>query len=610
MDKLLPYYEQELSLFVKQSQAFATLYPKVANRLMITGESVEDPHVERLIQAFSLIAARIHKKLDDGYEDFTSSLFEVLYPGYLKPFPSCSIMSLEHGVKLNQLTEPLCADRGTMFSAKPYHGVSCRFKTVYPVQVLPLQISALNFKVSSTEDAYQYTNASLKINFSHLSEGFDKAKISLKPLRLFLDAPHFSVARLRDTLLDSATVVRAGSSMHTLSPIKNPFSMVGFVPDDSLLPIDDHAHHAYRLISEYFSFSDKFNFIDLDLSKIKHIIHSNAKDFCIELRFRLDTNESKYIKAFSQLNEKNIKLFCTPVINLFDKPAEPIRVNHKQQKYHVVGDVHHPEFFEIYSIKKLTVIREDKNKTQVVQEAVPFFSLNHVGAQQQKYYYHISREQGTNAVNSGYDYQITLVDHLCDVSSVHADYLSLDLMCTNRQLPSKIPFGMPQGDLVQDDSGPFRQARFLRKPTPSYRFNHANDGRWRIISHLSLNTLALNDDNNDVNLLKEALTLYELPHSPDNLKQIDGIKKVEFQPATLLVPSSPYPLFIRGIEVRIMLDPESLIGTGVQLMGQLLSHIFGLRVNLNNFIKVILVDFVTGQELLVCPPLNGFRKLV
>lgn len=609
MDTLLPYYEQELSLFVKQSQAFAAAYPKVAGRLMMTGESVEDPHVERLIQAFSLISARIHKKLDDGYEDFTSALFEVLYPSYLKPFPSCSIASFEHGMKLHQLTDSITADRGTMLSTQTYHGVSCRFKTAYPVQLLPLQLSRLEFKISSAEETYQYTNASLKFHFSILSEGFNKEKFFQQPLRLFLDAPPFSVARLRDTILDQATVVRVGSSQKAMSQITNPFSMVGFLPQDSLLPLEDHSHHAYRLICEYFSFSEKFNFLDLDLAQLRHVIQSNTKDFVVEMRFRLDVNESKYIKAFSQLNEKNIKLFCTPVINLFDKPAEPIKITHKQKQYHVVGDIHHPRFYEIYAIKRLSVIREENNKVQSLQEVAPFFSMNHAGEQRQKYYYHISRDQDSEVMDSGYDYQITLVDQAFDPSSVQADYLSMDISCTNRQLPSLIPYGLPNGDLEQDNNGPFRQVRFLRKPTQSYRFNHAKDGRWRVISHLSLNTLALSDAE-DVNFLKEALTLYELPHTAYNLKQIEGIKSIQFSPATSMIPANPYPLFIRGIEIKVAIDSESFIGTGMQLIGQLLSHIFSLRVNLNNFVKVILIEASTGQELLACPALNGFRKIV
>lgn len=614
MDKLLPYYEQELSLFMRQSKAFAEAYPKVANRLIMTGESVEDPHVERLIQAFSLIAARIHKKLDDGYENFTSALFEVLYPAYLKPFPSCSIVALEQGIKLNQLTEPVMAPKGMKLITKPHQGVSCRFSTAYPVTLLPLELDKLEFKLNPVEESQQDTNACLKLHFNILSAGFDVMQLVTQRLRLYLDATPFGVAHLRDLMLDPATKVHAGNTFTVAKPIKNPFSLAGFSPDDALLPSDQHTHHAYRLITEYFAFPEKFNFINLSMQDLKFILTKGVKDFSIELKFRLDSNNNKLIQALGQLNTKNIRLFCTPVINLFKKPAEPIKINHKQVKYHVVGDVHHPQFYEIYAINRLSLIREAANRQQSLYEVLPFYSLNHARQQQHALYYHLERDQSVQASQSGYDYQITLVDHQFDPSTLQADYLSLDLWCTNRHLPQHIPFGLAQGDLTQEDTGPFRQVRFLKKPTPTYRFNHAKEDNWRIISHLSLNTQAFSNQSlnpqQDTRSLKEALTLYELTHSAYNLKQIEGFKAISCQPATTMVPATPYPMFIRGVEIRVAIEESSFIGTGRQLIGQLLSHFFGLRVNLNSFIQVVLVDDTTGQELLKCQPLNGFRQLV
>lgn len=609
MDHLLPYYEQELSLFMRQSKAFAEAYPKVASRLMMTGESVEDPHVERLIQAFSLISARIHKKLDDGYENFTSALFEVLYPAYLKPFPSCSIVALEQGIKLNQLTEPVLAKKGMLLSTKPYQGVSCRFSTAYPVTMLPLELDKLEFKLNAVEESYQYSNASLKLHFNILSSGFDVTQLASQQLRLYLDTTPFGVAQLRDLMLNQTTKVYAGNSFIPARSIKNPFLLAGFAPEDALLPANQHAHHAYRLIAEYFAFPEKFNFIDLALDGLKPLLNPATKDFFVELKFRLDSNNSKFIQALSQLGAKNIRLFCTPVINLFKKPAEPIKINHKQVKYHVVGDIHHPQFYEIYAINRLSLIREAANRQQTVHEVLPFYSLNHAREQQHALYYHIEREQDVQPNQLGYDYQITLVDHQFDPSAIQADYLSLDLWCTNRHLPQQIPFGLAQGDLNQEDTGPFRQVRFLKKPTPTYRFNHAKEGNWRIISHLSLNTQALNHQQ-DIRVLKEAFTLYELTHSAYNLKQIEGFKAISFTPATSMVPALPYPMFIRGLEVRVCIEESSFIGTGKHLIGQLLSHFFGLKVSLNSFIQVILVDDTTGKELLKCQPLNGFRQLV
>ncbi len=85
IEELLPYYEKQLQEFGQQSREFSQKYPKIAQRLSLNQEQVDDPHIERLIQSFSLIAARIDKKLADSYDIFTRSLFEVMFPQYLKP---------------------------------------------------------------------------------------------------------------------------------------------------------------------------------------------------------------------------------------------------------------------------------------------------------------------------------------------------------------------------------------------------------------------------------------------------------------------------------------------------------------------------------------------
>jgi len=95
IEELLPYYEKQLQEFGQQSRAFADKYPKIAQRLSLNQEQIDDPHIERLIQAFSLIAARIDKKLADSYDIFTRSLFEVMFPQYLRHFPACSVVSFE-----------------------------------------------------------------------------------------------------------------------------------------------------------------------------------------------------------------------------------------------------------------------------------------------------------------------------------------------------------------------------------------------------------------------------------------------------------------------------------------------------------------------------------
>ncbi len=607
MEELLPYYEQELALFGRHAKDFAQLYPKIASRLLMSGEAVEDPHVERLIQAFSLIAARINKKLNDGYSDFTASLFEVLYPDYLRPFPSCSIAAMDTGQRLNQLTEPLLAERGTQLQSKAIRGVHCRFRTVYPVRLLPIELAQVQFNSVIHDEFSGKFNASIKLNFHSLSDVFDWQHLLNESLRLFMDTDASSVARLREVLLDHKHVCRVELGDQRQILAQTPFKQVGFQANESILPIEPRAQQAYRLITEYFAFPEKFNFIDLDLQALKPFSRSTSKTLTVELFFKIDMTDMVKLKAFEQLNKNHLRLFCTPVVNLFKRPAEPIRIDHKQMEYPLIADVRQPASYEIYSIDRVHHVRETQSG-QTAYEIHPFYSLNHHQSAAKNHYYHLVRDSLVASNNPGFECQIMIMDQEFNPSETQIEVLSVDITCTNRHLASQLPYGQQGGDLFQEQSGAFRQVQLLRKPTSSYRFDHAGEGRWRLVSHLSLNALSFAQE--DAALIREMLTLYDLPQTNQNRKQIEGISSIKVEPTTTRIAAHPYPLFVRGLEIHIGLHEDHFVGTGTWLFGDLLSHVMGLQVGLNSFVQVVLKNADHTRELRRCPPRNGLRALV
>ena len=165
IEELLPYYEKQLQEFGQQSREFAQKYPKIAQRLSLNQEQIDDPHIERLIQAFSLVAARIDKKLADSYEVFTRSLFEVMFPQYLKPFPACSVVSFEDIKKVKQLNEAHEIPQSTTLKSRSFKGVQCEFTTTRAVRLLPITLSQLNFKTNPSAYMHLNQNAILSLSF-------------------------------------------------------------------------------------------------------------------------------------------------------------------------------------------------------------------------------------------------------------------------------------------------------------------------------------------------------------------------------------------------------------------------------------------------------------
>src|SRR5438270_8986990 len=110
-DELFPYYEREL-LFIRQlSQEFAKQYPAAAGRLLLEPNRSTDPHVERLIESFALLAGRIHHKLDDEFPELTDALLNILYPHYLAPVPSMAMVQFDLDAGRAQLPNGFLIDK-------------------------------------------------------------------------------------------------------------------------------------------------------------------------------------------------------------------------------------------------------------------------------------------------------------------------------------------------------------------------------------------------------------------------------------------------------------------------------------------------------------------
>src|SRR5271168_3712708 len=121
-DDLLLYYERELDYMRKMAVQFAEKNPKVASRLVLEPNRCEDPHVERLLEAFAFLAARVHLKIDDEFPQITEALLTVLYPHYIRPLPSMSIVQFHLDPEQGKLSGGLQIPKGATLYSRPIAG--------------------------------------------------------------------------------------------------------------------------------------------------------------------------------------------------------------------------------------------------------------------------------------------------------------------------------------------------------------------------------------------------------------------------------------------------------------------------------------------------------
>ncbi len=614
MEELLPYYERELGFLRRYSREFSERYPKIAGRLLMGGEVCEDPHIERMIQSFALLNSRISKRLDDDYPEFTEALFEVLYPHYLRPFPSCSIARMDYSAAAAQLTTATEIARGTELDTRPVKGVACTFRTTYPVTVAPIALSHASFAaiIDAPEAVMLPPNVSsgVSITIETTAAQITLSQLGIKMLRVFIDGEPSFCAALRDALF--LRTVKAW-----VEPERNgrwtplaavPVWPAGFDEDESLIPFSARSHQAYRLLTEYFCFPEKFNFIDIDLSAIGVSLPAGCKRFTLHLGMgglRTDSNTSRMLGTMST---NNLLLGCTPVVNLFRQRGEPIRVTHTTASYPVLADARRAYAFEVQSIDSVKLVRQTPQGESVI-EFRPFYSLRHGETPEKNGHYWVMRRDEVIARKSpGYETEISIVDIDFDPAAIETDTLSLELTCTNRDLPASLTYGMRGGDLFLEGGSSVRSITFLRRPTESHRFERGRGAHWRLISHLSLNHLSL--AGSGVDAFQEMLTLYDLPRSATSQRQIRGIHAISSKPANHWLPGNPFACLVRGVEVGITIDEEAFVGSGIHAFTHIVERFLGLYVHANSFTQLVVVSKKSGEELLRCTPRSGDLNLV
>jgi type VI secretion system protein ImpG len=607
METLLPYYERELTFLRRLSHDFARQYPKVASRLLLSGETCEDPHIERLIESFAFLTGRIHKKLDDELPEITDSLLQVIYPQYLRPFPSVSIAHFDGGNATAQLTKAARVPRGTMLFTRPVRGVACRFSTAYDVDILPLRIAKAGyenvFDASGLRiELARSTSSVIRMDVAALTETVGLDTLGVGKLRLFLNGEPSLVALIREAVFSKATGLWV-STPASSEKIELPLSAlhpVGFAADETLLKSDARSHHAYQLMLEYFVYPDKFNFIDIDLSALRGRLPLHVRAF--EIRIGLNgLSDSNAGNLLDRISKENFILGCTPVVNLFSQAAEPIRITDTATAYPIIVDSRRPRAYEVYDIKRVLNVQQGDDSEQV-HEFKPFYSIRHGEPHDgPARYWHVSYTDDETACD--YTMEISLVDSARNPERPQTNTLSLELNCTNRDLPSQLPFGLADGDLFIEGGTVAKAIRFLRKPTRSYRFPRGRGAQWRLISHLALNHLSLADQGIDA--LKEILTLYDITRSTANNKQINGLVSIEHRAVMARIAGNPFSTFARGLEIRIVVDETHYAGIGLFMFAQVLDRFFGLYVHTNSFTQLVIVSRQSGQELVKCPARNG-----
>jgi type VI secretion system protein ImpG len=600
------YFEREYNYLQIAGEEFAEQHQAIAGKLRLSERQRKDPFVERLMEAFAFLAGRIHERLDDEIPEFTGGLLEQLFPQFLRPFPSCAILEAE-GLT-GAITKPVNIEKGSEVQTP-----TGKYKVKYRVAPAPEEKARIIEKEESAEFIF-HTTQELVVRPMNLKEvrvdtmpdksmalilrlnldrNVDYNSLELDSLRLYLhgaESVKYNLLLYLTRYVNSVQIRELDRKDTPFTPLDSfEIDIPGLTDyldspdsDQDMLPYARQTFKGFRLLQEYFAFPERFFFID-----IKGLDTFTASDNGHPFEIALVFDRKLSTEYFPTI--KNILIHCTPIINLFDRPAEEVPVDQRMPEYYIVPDIDRRKSREIYAVKSVVGIGEDRMDHY---HYIPITSYDILDTNDPEYEYKRFYSTMRRAIQSDMaNTVIRLFGPSMEKDVFPKETLSIEAILSNGFLPSKYlevgsitePVNFPGGLKVKNLTIPSEVL-----PNPE-RQNYL----WALISHLSLSYQTLAQAEN----LKTILSLYNWSPSFNNpnKKRIEGIVNIK--------PTKVKNIFrerglVRAIEFIIELDGKQFEhGEGdIYLFGCILNRFLSEYITINSFVILTIIDVETNKE--------------
>jgi type VI secretion system protein ImpG len=377
--RMLAFYESELAFVRDMGSEFAAEHPKIAGRLDLGSTEVADPYVERLLEGFAFLTARIQLKMAAEFPTFTQSLLQMVYPHYLAPTPSMAVVRFRPDpTGIRGAPQGVTLPAGTVLRSLlgTEDQTNCEFRTGHPVQLLPIELTEAEYISSPAAVAalglpeQRGVKAAIRLRLK-ASGDLVFNKIGLERLSLFLGGPEGSRARLYEQLVANVAAIYTRPTTRPLPWQERlpPSAIVarGFDAADGLLPSAPQSFDGYRLLQEYYAMPERFLFIDIDgLDRSAVRCAGNELDIVV----LLTRSEPTLAAGFGV---DHLKLFCAPAINLFPRRSDRINLSERDAEHVIVPDRMRPLDFEVFSVQGVEGYAADGSAPQPF---MPFYAAN------------------------------------------------------------------------------------------------------------------------------------------------------------------------------------------------------------------------------------------
>ncbi|MFX1676285.1 type VI secretion system baseplate subunit TssF [Paraburkholderia sp. A2WS-5] len=618
--RFLDYYNRELAYMRELGAEFARQYPKVAGGLGMHGIDVADPFVERLLEGFCFLTARVQLKMDAEFPRFSERLLDVVYPDHLAPTPAMAIVQFEADPAQGTLGQGFTVPAGTslMAAAPRGMGTACEFRTAQPVTLWPLVLRAVDLMpVPAGAGEGRGARRALRVVLG-AQGGASLNRLPVDQLTFFLGGPERQAMRLLElvcartlgvVLRDGANPAESaesdrGAESRRLASL-GPEAVVheGFDADQALFPPGSRGFEGYRILREHFAFGARNLFFSV--RGLRQAFEASRGE-CIEMLLLIDGDDADLERS---IDATHLALNCTPAINLFPKRTERIPVTPGASEYRLMVDRTRALDYEIFSVKRVIGHRagEGSNGNAQGETAfLPLYMANASDAEESGAYFSVRRETrlvGTQARRGGMrsnyagtDVYVSLVDRRHAPFDERIELLSADTLCTNRDLPLHLA-AAGVTDLTLKISAPVSRVHIVRGPSTPRPPLAQDEANWRLIAHLGLNyqPLADIDDEAGAQRLREQLEIYADPADAPLARRIRGIRRLACEPVFRRLPVAGPLVYGRGVRVEMTVDDHAFAGDSPYALGAALEQFFARHASINAFVEFALYSAQRGE---------------
>jgi type VI secretion system protein ImpG len=587
------YYTEEINYLLELGREFARQHPQKARMLHFDDVRSRDPNVERLLESFAFLTSRIRKRLDDDFPQIADGLLSLMWPGYINPVPSFSL--LEFRPASDAIPEVISIPKGVMVDSESVlEDIQCRFQTCFDITVLPLEIS--NVAVSSSG-----STSKLVLSFLLGKEG-SLSSVDVRDMKVQLVGEFFPTWQIYDLLLgrkgnrgrveklEVAAFDAENQSIGVWQLGAEAISPVGLTRDEVLLPSSKTSLWSFSLLKEFFTFPEKYQAFRLG------VLHCLAEQPTVQ-RFDVSLFIDCPWPSNLRLSKEQFRLNTVPIVNLFSRDATPIALNRLHHHYTVRGDLQHPEYFQVYSVDSVESVQVGTNKRTIYSPLYTSHSRRASYVEEEENYFSLERR---TASWGGWETFISFVDSKSRVDVAEEEIVSLSLTCTNGRLPSKLlpeqiryPVSYVNESLVASN---------ITHPTAYILPDIEKISLWRWLSHAALNYLSIKSKEQ----LQSLLTLHDFSNSDANRHKIEGIKAIRMSSTRTLFKGALIP----GIAVNLGVKEENFTHLGeIQLFANIMSQFISSYASINSYVQVSLDVEPSDHKIAIQPCIGSNFQL-